>query len=413
MPRRAEVRRRKTRHPGVYQLDGRFQLRWTVQVQGQRRDTELMMPEGTTLEEAVAERARRVAAAKAPLVEPPPGPPTVGAYARSWLERKVPSMKASTADEYARVLSFHVLPALVDERGEVELGDYPLDYVTRAEVERWVTWAERQTRPANRKPDAPQVPVARATLLGWWTKIRHLLRDAAAQYQLPDATLRVKGPRAYDRAPVKELRTLTPDELGALFDHVADGWHAELYTLSVLGCRAGELYALTWPEVDLERRTVTIRKSHYRGIVGTTKTNKVKVIPIPDQLLAVLRAHRSRQIRDQHPALASALVFPMTEDGRHYDEAGRLVEDRGWHRSPSAALGQLKKASKKAGLPVAVTPQVLRRTVNSLLVDGGVERLVIRSILGHMTDQMTAHYYHAPAAAKMAAVTHLERVRKA
>lgn len=414
MPRRPDARPKKTRHPGVYLLDGRYQLRWTHQVQGQRRDTEVMMPEGATLEEAVAERARRVAAAKAPPPPPPPpGPPTVGAYARSWLERKVPSMKASTADEYARVLAYHVLPALVDERGEVELGDYPLDYVTRAEVERWVTWAERQTRPASREPDAPQVPVARATLLGWWTKVRHLLRDAAAQFQLHDPTLRVKGPRAYDRPVVKELRTLTPDELGTLFDHIADGWHAELYTLSVLGCRPGELYALEWPDIDLERRDITIWRSHYRGIVGTTKTNKTKVIPIPDELLGVLRAHRTRQLREQHPALESGLVFPMTEDGRHYDETGRLIEDRGWHRSPSSALGQLKRASRRAGLPLLVTPQVLRRTVNSLLVDGGVERLVIRSILGHTTDQMTAHYYHAPADKKLAAVTHLERVRKA
>ena len=102
----------------------------------------------------------------------------------------------------------------------------------------------------------------------------------------------------------------------------------------------------------------------------------------------------------------------MTEDGKHFDVEGRLVEDRGWHRSPSSALGQLKRASRAADLPIDVTPQVLRRTVYSLLVDGGVERLVIRAILGHMSEQMTAHYYHAPAEAKLAAVTHLERVRR-
>lgn len=403
---------RKTRHPGVYQLEGRFQIRWTVQVQGQRRDTEIMMPEGTTLEQAVAERARRVTIAKTPPAPPRVGPPTVGDYVRSWLERKVPAMKPSTADEYARVLAYHVLPATVDAAGEVELGDMPLDLVTRAEVERWVLWAERQTRPRTRAPDSPHVPCARGTLLGWWTKIRHVLRDAAAQYNLPDPTLRVKGPRAYDREVVKELRTLTGDELATLFDHVADGWHAELYTASVLGCRPGELYALKWSDVDLERHTITIRRSHYRGRVGTTKTNKSKVVPLPDRLLEVLRAHRARQVREQHPALETGLVFPMTEDGRHFDADGVLVEDRGWHRSPSSALGQLKRASRAADLPIDVTPQVLRRTVNSLLVDGGVERLVIRAIMGHMTEAMTAHYYNAPADKKLAAVTHLEHVRK-
>ncbi len=403
---------RKTRYPGVYQLGERFLIRWTRQVQGRRKDFEQLLPEGTTLEQAVTARSSRVQEAKAPPPEPeqPSGPPTVGAYVRSWLRRKLPGMKPSTAEVYVQSLGDHVLPALVDEEGEVTLGDHRLDRVTRAEVERWVLWAERQTRPATRAPDSPRVPCARATLLGWWSKVRQVLKDAAAEYQLPDPTARVQGPRAYEREPVKEQRTLTPSELLALFDHVSESWHAEIYTAAVLGCRAGELYELRWTDVDFERRTITIQRSHHKGRVGTTKTRKKREDPIPDELLGVLKAHRARQMREQHPALSTGLVFPMSEDGQHFDDEGRLVEDRAWHRGSSSARGQLRRASRAANLPIIATPQVLRRTANTLLVDAGVDRLVIRAIMGHSSEAMTAHYYGAKPAEKMAAVTRLEDI---
>lgn len=409
MPRRIELKR--TRHPGVYQSGDRFVIRWTRQVQGQRKDLSDELPAGMTLEDAISERARRVKESKAPA--PPPGPPTVRGYCESWLERKASGMKLSSAEEYARVIADHILPAPVDAAGKRLLGDYRLDEVTRAEVERWVSYAERARRPASRAPDAPMVLCSRDTLLGWWRKVVQVLRDAAAEHGLADPTLRVKGPKAHGRPAVKEQRTLTPAELLSLFDAVAEGWHAEIYTAAALGCRPGELYALTWPDVDLERRTITIRKSHYKGRVGTTKTGKTRVVPIGDELLGVLRAHRQRLMREQHPALATGLVFPATEDGRRYDDEGRLVEDRGWHRGPSSQLNHLKRASRRAGLPIEVTPRVLRRTVNTLLVNAGVDRLVIRAILGHSSEAMTSTYYHAPNAEKVAAVTTLEQlVRK-
>lgn len=401
MPRRAVPR--KTRYPGVYQLGDLFVIRWTRQIQGKRTDFSDELPPGTTLESAVATRAERMKAAKDPAR--PAGLPTVGAYVQSWLARKAPRMKPSTAEVYAQVLADRVLPVVVHGRA---LEDYRLDHVTRASIEGWIAYAERATRPATRAPDSPMVLCSRATLLGWWTKVRQVFRDAAADHGLPDPTLRVAGPRAYGRTPVKELRTLTPSELLSLFDAVAEGWHAEIYTAAALGCRPGELYALTWTDVDLERRTITIRRSHFKGRVGTTKTGKLRVIPIGNELLGILKAHRTRQVREQHPALSTGLVFPASELGTLSDVNGNVIGDRGWHRSPSAALGHLKRASRRAGLPIEVTPRVLRRTVNTLMVGAGVDRLVIRAILGHSSEAMTATYYQAPDAEKVAAVTRIE-----
>lgn len=317
-------------------------------------------------------------------------------------------MKPATAESYAQALEDRILPAIVTDDGRA-LGDLRLDRVTRAHVEAWVIHAEGATRPASRDPEAPLIPCSRDTLLGWWSKVRQLLRDAAAEHALPDPTLRVRGPRAYGRTPVKERRTLTAEELRALLEEVGESWHAEVFTAAMTGMRPGELYALTWPDVDLDRGRIIVRASHHRGRVGTTKTGKIREVPIGAELAKALRAHRQRLVRDQHPALSTGLVFPASEEGTRLTPDGTHAS-KGWHRGPDATRAHLARASKRARLPIVVTMQVLRRTANTLLVGAGVDRLVVRAIIGHTTEAMTAHYYGAPDTEKAHAVARLEKL---
>jgi len=60
-----------------------------------------------------------------------------------------------------------------------------------------------------------------------------------------------------------------------------------LYT----GMRAGELAAVEWPDVDFDRRLITVQRS----FDGPTKSDRVRYVPILDPLLPVLRAWRLRQ----------------------------------------------------------------------------------------------------------------------
>ena len=45
-----------------------------------------------------------------------------------------------------------------------------------------------------------------------------------------------------------------------------------------------------------------------------------------------------------------------------------------------------------AELPVRATPQVLRRTFNTLLLEAGVSEVVLRAQMGHTTRAMTERY---------------------
>jgi len=61
------------------------------------------------------------------------------------------------------------------------------------------------------------------------------------------------------------------------------------------GVRAGELIALRWRHVDLERGVLQVRESVHRGKFGPPKTrNSVRDLPLGSVVLAALLAHFKR-----------------------------------------------------------------------------------------------------------------------
>src|SRR4029453_12563389 len=73
------------------------------------------------------------------------------------------------------------------------------------------------------------------------------------------------------------------------------------------GLRINECFAPQWSDVDLERKTLTVRQSvaevNGRLIVGPTKTYATRTITLPDALRAQLL-----DLKDSNSAMA--LVFP-------------------------------------------------------------------------------------------------------
>jgi len=67
----------------------------------------------------------------------------------------------------------------------------------------------------------------------------------------------------------------------------------------------------------------------------------------------------------------------------------------------------LALAASAASIEVKVTAQVLRRTFNTLMVHAGVDRIVLRSVMGHCTEAMTERYAGVGIPAKQAALQRL------
>jgi integrase len=98
---------------------------------------------------------------------------------------------------------------------------------------------------------------------------------------------------------------------------------------------------------------------------------------MPAVLVGVLREHRLRLIRDQHPGVDSGFVFPSDNGKMRFPQSARKVYE--------LLMGALSH-------DIRVGPQVLRRTMNTLLVKAGVDRIILRAMMGHTSEAMTQRY---------------------
>lgn len=394
-----QQRKTKTRYAGVFRLDNGG---WWIQATqrdacGRRRAKRRALPSEVSIEEAARERAVLVAelagevageAEDASTVAPSAGSNTVAAtrpkgraattvadYVLSWAAAKRELLKPSTREHYADVLGRFVVPVL-GTRAVVEL--------TRADVVEWVGWAQRQHNRYER-------PYAEATLHSWYRVLVTVLRDAAAEFGIVDPTARVRPPKS----PIRNVRegvTLTAAQAAKLLDAVErtyPKWHAEVFTLIFSGLRVGELYALSWSDLDPDANVIHVRHSVWRQHVGFTKTSDPRDIALTEPMKAVLAEHRARLVAEQHPGLEFGLVFPAIT---------------GSHRGGSALQKVLRIAGKVAGIPTRCGPQVMRRTVNTGLVETGSDGVIVRSQMGHTSERMTSRYAGVHAAAKVEAM---------
>lgn len=144
------------------------------------------------------------------------------------------------------------------------------------------------------------------------------------------------------------------------------------------GLRQGEIIALEWGDVDLVAATLTVRRSSWRGHVGSPKSGQDRKIPLTKRLAVALKAARH---------LRSELVFC-------YPDGAPLTR--------SAIEAALRYGCKLAGLR-RIGSHVLRHTFCSHLAMRGAAPKAIQELAGHSTLSMTLRYVHlAPSALREA-----------
>jgi integrase len=195
----------------------------------------------------------------------------------------------------------------------------------------------------------------------------------------------VSPPRA---APV-ELEILDPTQVTVLLQKLAG--HS-LYPLTVLalasGMRRGELLALRWRDVDLDKAVLRVERSLEQTIKGGLRFKDPKTrhsrrsITLPTTAVTVLGAHRKAQQErrlqlGQGKAGADALVF-TTWDGEP--------------QSPNGLSKEWSRALKRAGLPPA-TLHSCRHTHVSCLIAAGHDVLAVSRRLGHGSPTITLNVY--------------------
>jgi len=350
------------------QADGRYRIKFSVSDKRTKKRAYRVktLPEGTSrLQAMLAIEQMRATAAEVAEESDAPQSPTLADFAENWLVRKRGrGVRPSTLALYTTVLAHHVMP---------DLGHLEIDQITRREMVAW------RTRLEQCKDAAPR------TVQGWWRLGVQLIRDACIERGVLDPTARLEGP-AVTGAPTREQRTLSIVQLQELASAVLDSrapsstWPA-LLLMIYTGCRRGEAIALRWLDVDFDERLITIRRAaHFTLQTGWTtampKNGHVRIVGAPARLIELLQKHRRDLIAAQHPGLRDGLVASAPDGGFCS------------YRSIRQAL---TRAAARAGIKQKVTPQVLRRSNNTLLLQI-VDKTIAQAIIGHAGDAMSEHY---------------------
>lgn len=362
---------KKTEHIGVYRLDeGRWLLKATKRdPKTNKRVAREKVLEAVTIEEAVMARDALFEQLTGALEEEPvtqqPRPTTVADYAELWIERKAVRLRPGVVDHYLDILGKWILPLL---------GPKAVSSITRADIETWVAWVERQK---SRREQA----YARDTLSGWWRVLCNFIRDAAADFDIPDPTRRIRPPTSQVRN-VSEHRSLSAEQLRKLLSTVEQlfpKWYVEVYLIAFTGMRPSELYGLKWADIDFDRGVANLVRSvdARRDIENPPKTGNPREVALTAEMKALLEGHKKQLILDEHPGVEGDLVFPSATGG---------------YRGSAALLNLLRLARRAAGIPVTVGPKTMRKTFITLAALAGHDRLAIRANVGHCDEEMTERY---------------------
>jgi integrase len=236
------------------------------------------------------------------------------------------------------------------------------------------------------------------TVLHVHATIRRALADATRWGLVPRNVALLASPPRPGRT---ELQVWTAAELRAFLAVVeSDRLYALWLLAASTGMRRGEVLGLQWPDVDLARARVAVRRSlvtvGHQVVVSEPKTAKGRrSVALDPATVAALKAWRKRQAAERlawGPAWTdSGLVFTR-EDGRPLHP-----------REVTRAFTRHVLAAK---LPI-IRLHDLRHTHATLALAAGVHPKVVQERLGHANIAITLDTYsHAvPALEEQAART--------
>jgi integrase len=240
---------------------------------------------------------------------------------------------------------------------EPEIGNKPLKDVSPIGLER----IKKRMSDAQKSPRTIHYTLA---------VVRQIFNRAGAvsAYIGANPVSKVKKPTADNR----RMRFLSHEEARELLAELKRR-SQQLHDIALVslhcGCRAGEIFSLTWDCIDLDRGQILVKDPK-----PTRGTVKSRVAYVTEEVKAMFSRAEANQ----------GLVFPNRK-GLRTNEVSSAFEQAVNHVGLND--GVTDKRQK-------VVFHTLRHTFASWLVEAGVDLYTVKTLLGHSTITMTERYSH-------------------
>lgn len=186
----------------------------------------------------------------------------------------------------------------------------------------------------------------------------------------------------------KEAAIFTLEQLQALFSNPdkTKAWKMPadyicFLIASCTGMRRGEILALRWGNVHLDRQYIHIKDAWKDGWthIGDTKSGKERDVVMPAILVECLRRYYQ------------TTPYNKPEDFVVCKEDGTAYSQQRWYKAFNRAL-------EAVGIPKPkdkhLKPHSFRHTLNTLLRNSGENPMIIRDMLGWADEGIQNHYTH-------------------
>ena len=288
---------------------------------------------------------------------------TLGEYLNRWLNDSVKdTVRNTTYERYEQIARKHIIPVV----GNVKLKDVTPTHVRGLYKDKLQSLSPRT------------VQYIHVTL---HKALKQAVNDGLISR---NATEAVKPPQVCR----EEIHPLTPEQVNAFLEAARGDRLEALYVLAIhTGLRQGELLGLKWEDVNLEARTLQVRRTLTTAkggpMLSTPKTKgSRRSVRLTQSAVEALRSHLERQLGEIDRAGSlwreNGLIFAS--------ETGEPLERR------NVTKYKFWPLLKRAGLP-QVRFHDLRHTCATLLLTQNVNPKVVSEMLGHATIAITLDTY--------------------
>ncbi|RXE48737.1 site-specific integrase [Chromohalobacter israelensis] len=276
-------------------------------------------------------------------------------YLREWLNRKRPTLKASTIKTYSKIIEQLIVPAL---------GDRMLPEVTRPAVRDWVA-----TLSCGNKRLGNILTVLRGALAdAMHDELIHTNPLQGWHYRRQEKPKAATGPDPFTRDEQARILMAMRDEVRPLFQFAF--W---------TGLRPSEYIALEWGDIDWERKEVRVTKSSTAAAKGEIEDTKTaagnRVVTLLPPALEALK--RQRQYTLLHP---SGRVFLWPKSQLPF-KSDCDIREKLW-----------RPAVKRSGVRYRTAYQT-RHTYGSMMLSAGEPLAWVSKQMGHRDVIFTARTY--------------------